>query len=81
MGNGMTVAGGNTGLFLKHTMEFKMMITIIPGAPNNKAQFHVETVEAKDQALQLSACRTLPQVSWIYARQRSGCRKIRSRDR
>jgi hypothetical protein len=48
MGMGMTASGLGTGLFLSPTMEFKMIITMVPGAPNNKKQLHVEEVKVSE---------------------------------
>lgn len=48
MGYGMRVSGGSNGIFLKGSTEFKVLLTLIPAAPNNKKQFHVETVKAED---------------------------------
>ena len=48
MGPGFKSAGRDNGLFLSKDMEVRVMITIVPGAPNNKSQFHVERVTASE---------------------------------
>lgn len=50
MGPGLRRESISNGLFLKDSVELKVMMTITPGAPNNKGQFHVEEVEASDVA-------------------------------
>lgn len=50
MGPNMRVEGGGNEFFLKDSMEFKCLMTMVPGAPNNKTQFHVETLAASDIA-------------------------------
>ena len=40
--------GGTDSIFLAPKMEMKVMLTIVPSAPNNKTQMHVVTVKAKD---------------------------------
>ena len=46
MGCGMRLVHGVNECLLAPTTEYKFMVTIVPGAPNNKNQFHVEEVEA-----------------------------------
>jgi hypothetical protein len=48
MGPGTKVEGGANGIFLRDTLEYKVMLTVVPAAPNNKRQFHVEQVSASD---------------------------------
>ncbi len=40
VGAGMKVEAGTNGIFLRDTMELRVMLTIVPAAPNNKRQFH-----------------------------------------
>ena len=44
MGAGMKVESGTNSIFLRDTLEMRVMMTIIPAAPNNKRQFHRLTV-------------------------------------
>ena len=51
--NEPTVAGGRiegatNGLQLRPTLEYKIMITMVPAAPNNKDQFHQEVLTFED---------------------------------
>ena len=48
VGAGMTVESASTGIFLRPTLDFKVMLTIVPAAPNNKKRFHRETIVADD---------------------------------
>ena len=48
VGPGMVVEGGTNGIFLRNTMDFKVLITVVPAAPNNKNQYHVEDVKANN---------------------------------
>lgn len=48
VGVGMIVESGTNGIFLRNFLEYKVILTIIPAAPNNELQFHRETVEAGD---------------------------------
>ena len=45
---GATIEGGTTGIFLDKVLEMKVLITLVPAAPNNKHQYHQESVEADD---------------------------------
>lgn len=40
MGAAMQVESGTNGIFLRDTLEMKVMMTIVPNAPNNSRQFH-----------------------------------------
>ena len=42
------IQGGTNGIFLRPTLEYKVMVTIVPAGPNNKARYHVEEVDAAD---------------------------------
>ena len=55
MGPGMKLEGGTNGIFLRDTMKYKVLLTIVPAAPNSKAQFHVESVSADDIKAQFRA--------------------------
>jgi len=48
MGSGMENEGALNGIFLRSTMKYKVMLTMVPCAPNNTKQFHVQTVHAAD---------------------------------
>jgi len=48
MGAGIIMTGHINALFLKDQMELKVLLTIVPAAPNNKNQYHVEEIEAED---------------------------------
>lgn len=50
VGAGMRLQNGTNEIFLAPTMEFKAMVTIVTGAPNNKGAFHVEAVDPADLA-------------------------------
>jgi len=50
MGFGMRMEGGSDGIFLANSMKLAAMLTITPAAPNNKFQFHVVEVKARDVA-------------------------------
>ncbi|MGB0973075.1 MAG: hypothetical protein ACPGVG_19295, partial [Mycobacterium sp.] len=50
IGAGFYIEGATNWLLLRNTMEFKALVTIVPGAPNNKNQFHVEKVSAGEIA-------------------------------
>ncbi len=51
VGAGMRLQGGTNEIFLSDTLEFKVMVSIVPGAPNSKAAFHVEIVDTEDLAI------------------------------
>lgn len=40
VGAGMKVEAGTNGIFLRDTLRFAVLMTIIPSAPNNERQFH-----------------------------------------
>jgi len=44
MGAAMRLQNATNQLFLSSTLKFKVLITILPGCPNNKGQFHTEEV-------------------------------------
>ena len=44
MGVGLRIESGANFLVLRDTMRFKAIVTIVPAAPNNKKQFHIEDV-------------------------------------
>tara|TARA_R110000782_G_scaffold253743_1_gene341934 strand:- start:15946 stop:18186 length:2241 start_codon:yes stop_codon:yes gene_type:complete len=48
MGPGMTNEDGANGLWLANKLEFAAVVTIVPSSPNNKKQFHKETIEPRD---------------------------------
>lgn len=48
LGGGAKVESGTNGIFLADSMRYKIMLTIIPGAPNSKRIFHKETITAED---------------------------------
>lgn len=48
MGGGIKVEGGSNGIFLADRLSYRVLLTIIPGAPNNKLAFHREVVDAAD---------------------------------
>lgn len=48
MGPGLIKEGGNNGIYLARKMRMKVMLTIVPSAPNNTRQFHQVTVQASD---------------------------------
>ncbi|MEY4534177.1 MAG: hypothetical protein RLZZ246_495, partial [Planctomycetota bacterium] len=45
VGAGMKVESGTNGIFLRDTLEFAVLMTIIPSAPNNERQFHRVSVK------------------------------------
>jgi len=45
---GAKLEGSTNGQFLAEKMEMRFILSIIPGAPNNKTRYHVETVSAAD---------------------------------
>lgn len=50
MGPGLVKEGGNNGIFLARTMRMKVMLTVVPAAPNNTRQFHRIEIDAGDIA-------------------------------
>ncbi len=48
MGAAMQIEGGTNGIFLRDTLDLKVMATIVPAAPNNVNIYHAIEVEAKD---------------------------------
>ena len=48
MGAGIKVESGSNGIFLSDRLSARVMLTIVPGAPNNKNAFHKETINASD---------------------------------
>lgn len=50
MGPGIQVESGTNGIFLRGSLDMKVLLTITPNAPNNERQFHRHEVEPKDVA-------------------------------
>ena len=48
IGPGVKVEGATNSIFLNSTLEYKIMLSIVPGAPNNKNTFHREEITAAD---------------------------------
>ena len=48
LGAGMKVENGANGLYLANQLKLKIMVTIVPSAPNNKSQFHPIEVEPEE---------------------------------
>ena len=48
MGSGIKVEEGVNGIFLSDRLSARVMLTIVPGSPNNKNVYHKETVSASD---------------------------------
>jgi len=48
IGPGMKIESGTNGIFLDAKLEYKIMLSIVPGAPNNKNTFHKEEITAED---------------------------------
>lgn len=48
VGGGFKIEQGADGLLLSSTLEFRVMLTVIPAAPNNLNQFHYIPVKAED---------------------------------
>lgn len=46
MGPGLVREGGHNGIYLARTMRMKVMLTVVPAAPNNTRQFHRIEVDA-----------------------------------
>jgi len=54
MGPGMRIEGGTNALMLAKKFKFKIMLTIVPAAPNNARQLHQIRVGATDVAQMLA---------------------------
>jgi hypothetical protein len=50
MGAAMKIESGTNGIFLRATLDLRVMLTIVPAAPNNERQFHREEIEADEVA-------------------------------
>ncbi len=50
MGGGMVAEGATNGIFLRETLDMKVLMTIVPNAPNNPNQFHKIRVNPGDIA-------------------------------
>lgn len=50
MGAAMIVESGANGIFLCDTLEFSVLLTVVPAAPNNRNQFHQVEVDPGDVA-------------------------------
>ena len=48
VGAGTRIEGGSNGIYLRDSLQYKIMVTIVPAAPNNKRQFHIESLTADD---------------------------------
>jgi len=48
MGAGVKVESGTNGIFLSDRMSYRVLMTLIPGAPNNKRAFHRVEITAAD---------------------------------
>tara|TARA_R110001599_G_scaffold5016_2_gene25287 strand:+ start:666 stop:2816 length:2151 start_codon:yes stop_codon:yes gene_type:complete len=48
MGAGIKIEEGTNGIFLSDRLSSRVMLTIVPGSPNNKNVFHKETISASD---------------------------------
>ena len=48
MGAGIKIESGTNGIFLSDRLSSRVMLTIVPGSPNNKNVFHKETISASD---------------------------------
>jgi len=48
MMHGVVPHHGTNGQVLAGATEFKFMLSIVPGAPNNKSRYHTETITADD---------------------------------
>lgn len=46
VGSGVQIEDGSNGIFLSPRLKARVMLTVVPGAPNNKKAFHTETVTA-----------------------------------
>ena len=50
MGPAMQIESGTNSIFLADRHRMKVLLTMVPSAPNNERQFHREEVEARDVA-------------------------------
>lgn len=50
MGPGLIVEGGSNGVFLADSLEYSIIVTLVPNAPNNARQFHRVEVEPSEVA-------------------------------
>ena len=48
MGVGVQIESGTNGVFLSDRLSYRILMTLVPGAPNNKRAFHREIVNASD---------------------------------
>lgn len=48
MGSGIKIERGSNSIFLSDRLSYRVLMTLIPGAPNNKRAFHREVVTAAD---------------------------------
>lgn len=48
MGSGFKIEGGSNSVFLSDRLNYRVLMTLIPGAPNNKRAFHREVVTSSD---------------------------------
>jgi len=48
VGPGLQVEEGANGIFLDKKLEYAVVLTVVPAAPNNEKQFHREEIEASD---------------------------------
>lgn len=48
MGAGFQIESGTNGLFLAPRLEYKVLLTVVPAAPNNVRQFHRKRVTSTD---------------------------------
>lgn len=50
MGAGIQIESGTNGIFLRNTMRYRVMLTVVPASPNSAAQFHRHEVAAGEVA-------------------------------
>lgn len=55
MGPGFRVDGNEAGVLLRDTLEFWVMVTVIPAAPNHKTRCHSISVEPADLMLEFGS--------------------------
>ncbi|MCP4794041.1 MAG: hypothetical protein GY882_12040 [Actinomycetia bacterium] len=48
MGSGVRVEGGTNSIFLADRLSYRVLLTVVPGAPNNKRAFHRVEISASD---------------------------------
>lgn len=48
MGGGFRIESGSNGIKLSDSLQFRVLLTFFPAAPNNKKAYHREIVEASD---------------------------------